>query len=88
MCQYLSQMGTHTEGASLPEMCTDMTLGTRIIDMAQEGGKCESYISSWAPMIQRQSEARGEEWHRKEVGSKACWDMPVIPVLGKWWWED
>lgn len=53
MCQYLSQMGTHTEGASLPEMCTDMTLGTRIIDMAQEGGKCESYISSWAPMIQR-----------------------------------
>lgn len=46
-------MGTHTEGASLPEMSTEMTLGTRIIDMAQEGGKCESYISSWAPMTQR-----------------------------------
>lgn len=46
-------MGTHTEGAFLPEMCTEMTLGTGIIDMAQEGGKCESYISNWAPVIQR-----------------------------------
>lgn len=39
ICQSLSPMGIHTEGAFLPERCAEMALGNRTIFTAQEGEK-------------------------------------------------